>query len=536
MVGALVATLVTHPVAAGKRRQHKQLLTQLFAASGQCMACHNGLVTTTGKDVSIGPDWRASMMANAARDPYWQAAVRRETLEHPTARAAIEDECSKCHMPMATFAAHAAGKRGEVFAHLPAGRPPTPTSPLAVDGVSCALCHQIAPDGLGTPESFVGGFVIDQRRGRGRRPVFGKYDVDSGRAQVMRSSSGFQPQQAAHMKSAELCATCHTLYTHSLDASGAVVGRLAEQVPYQEWQHSDFASRQSCQDCHLLPQPEPTPISSVLGQPRDGMRPHVFRGGNFLVLGMLAQHRKELGVVATPGELASTANRAREQLEQRTARLTLVSTALADGKLVVDVRVENQAGHKLPTAYPSRRVWLHLTVRDAPGAVVFESGALARDGSIVGNDNDADAQRFEPHYSTIERADQVQIYEPILGDPAGRVVTGLLTASQYLKDNRVLPRGFDKETAHADVGVYGEAVGDPDFLGGADVVRYSVPLGSHAGPFAIEAELYYQPIGFRWAENLGPIGALETDRFVRYYRGSAHASAVRLAAVSGAAR
>ena len=39
------------------------------------------------------------MKANAARDPYWQAAARREMLEHPTAAAAIQGECSKCHMP-----------------------------------------------------------------------------------------------------------------------------------------------------------------------------------------------------------------------------------------------------------------------------------------------------------------------------------------------------------------------------------------------------------------------------------------------------
>jgi soluble lytic murein transglycosylase-like protein len=57
--------------------------TALFETADRCMACHNGVSTSTGEDVSIGFDWRASMMANAARDPYWQAAVRRETLDHP---------------------------------------------------------------------------------------------------------------------------------------------------------------------------------------------------------------------------------------------------------------------------------------------------------------------------------------------------------------------------------------------------------------------------------------------------------------------
>ena len=32
---------------------------------------------STGEDISIGFAWRASMMANSSRDPYWQAGVRR---------------------------------------------------------------------------------------------------------------------------------------------------------------------------------------------------------------------------------------------------------------------------------------------------------------------------------------------------------------------------------------------------------------------------------------------------------------------------
>jgi len=65
----------------------------LFVTSDHCLACHNGLEGPAGQDISIGSDWRASMMANASRDPYWQAAVRREVLEHPAAAEAIQDEC-----------------------------------------------------------------------------------------------------------------------------------------------------------------------------------------------------------------------------------------------------------------------------------------------------------------------------------------------------------------------------------------------------------------------------------------------------------
>jgi hypothetical protein len=90
-----------------------------FQTSDRCLACHNGLTTSTGEDVSIGFAWRASIMANSSRDPYWQASVRRESIDHSESKAAIEDECSVCHMPITRYEAKLRGKPGEVFAHLP---------------------------------------------------------------------------------------------------------------------------------------------------------------------------------------------------------------------------------------------------------------------------------------------------------------------------------------------------------------------------------------------------------------------------------
>ena len=125
--------------------------------------------------------------------------------------------------------------------------------------------------------------------------------------------------------------------------------------------------------------------------------------------------------------------------------------------------ITNLAGHKLPSAYPSRRVWIHLTVRDGAGSVIFESGRFNPDGSIEGNDNDVDSSRFEQHYEEISNPGQVQIYEPILADPDGAVTTVLLSAITYTKDNRLLPQGFDKTTAEKAVAVNGRAVNDSNF-------------------------------------------------------------------------
>jgi hypothetical protein len=193
------------------------------------------------------------------------------------------------------------------------------------------------------------------------------------------------------------------------------------------------------------------------------------------------------------------------------------------------VWVENLGGHKLPTAYPSRRTWLHLAVHDAKGALVFESGRFNPDGSIAGNDNDADGSRFESHYDEIDSAEQVQIYEAIMAGPDGDLTTVLLTAVRYVKDNRLLPDGFDKATAEEDIAVRGRAAADPDFVGGTDRVRYSVNLAGAEGPFDVRAELWYQPIAYRWARNLGLQQAEEIQRFLGYYDSLADVSGTVLA-------
>jgi hypothetical protein len=528
--GALaVSGSVAIPAAQEPTRATPDPAAPLFDTSHNCMACHNGLTTSSGEDISFGTAWRVTMMANAVRDPYWQAAVRREVMDHPAAQAAIEAECSVCHMPMARTQAVAMGRRGEIFAHLPVGAAASPDAALAADGVSCTACHQIASGGFMMAQKVAGGFVIPTTTPPGGRHIYGPYAVTEGLAGVMRSATGFVPAESSYIRAAAICGTCHTLYTHALGPNGEDLGRFPEQVPYLEWRHSAWHHERSCQDCHMAVIREPVRISSVLGEPREGARRHSFRGGNFLMLGLLNRYRAELGVEALPQELDAAVRETLTHLATESATLTIERAERDAERLVVDLAVRNLSGHKLPTAYPSRRAWIHLVVRDAAGAIVFESGALMPDGSIRGNANDEDGSRFEPHYREIRRADEVQIYEPIMGDSAGAVTTGLLKAVRYLKDNRLLPQGFDKTTAPADAAVHGDARDDPDFTAGGDRIRYTIDAGDAAGPLVVEAVLRFQPIAFRWAKNLEAYDAPEPQRFTRSYRTMAPGSSAVLA-------
>jgi hypothetical protein len=517
------------PTARSQDKKRAHASRSLFTHSDDCVACHNGLTTPSGEDVSIGSTWRASMMANSARDPYWQAGVRRETIDHPKQAAAIQDECAACHMPMTARIERADGRSGQVFAHLPIAGNDSPMHRLAADSISCTVCHQIAADRLGTRESFNSNFTMAPTLPDGVRLIFGPYTIDPGRRTIMRSATGFVQQEAPHIRQSELCASCHTLITEAYGPDGSVIGSLPEQMNFQEWQHSDFNREQrSCQSCHMPRAEGPIRASSVLGDARDSLARHVFVGGNAFMVRMLDRYRTELGVDALPAELDATARATIRQLQHDTAEVAVSDPHIADRTLAFDVIVRNLTGHKFPTGYPSRRTWLHVTVRNAQGAVTFESGAFEGSGAIHGNDADVDPATFEPHYDEITRSDQVQIYEPILGDRDGMPTTGLLTAVRYLKDNRLLPRGFDKHTAAAEIGVYGAASADADFSGGGDRVRYRVPA-TGAGPHRVEVELRYQSVAYRWAHNFERYDAAEPARFLRYYEADASDSSVVVA-------
>lgn len=494
---------------------------ELFSASGACAPCHTDMQDESGADVSIDSTWRSTMMGNAARDPYFIASVAAEVARNPGSRATIEDACATCHMPMARFTDGTQGVQGAILGegYLAADHP---LHELAMDGVSCTLCHQIRETNLGPP-SYSGNFTIDTALPRGERLIFGPYTVEEDQAVIMQSVSGFRPIQAIpwgqglHLTQPELCATCHTLYTPILDASGQVAGEFPEQVPYLEWFYSDYRRAQTCQQCHMPSAVGGVRIALTSITPRSPFAQHIFVGGNVYMLQMLDAFGEELGVTASSEHFGATMAHTLDQLQNQTASLSLEEVELTASRMTAEVVIGNLTGHKFPTAFPSRRAWIHFSVRDASGQVIFDSGGYNPDGSIIGNDADDDASRFEPHYETIGNPAQVQIYEAVLRDTAGTVTTDLLRAAGFAKDNRLLPSGFEKGAPYPDIAVRGSAMEDEDFLGGGDRVQYIVNVANAQAPFTVTVELLYQSVGFRWAHNLGDVQAEEVSRFLGYY-------------------
>jgi hypothetical protein len=465
------------------------------------------------------------MMANSARDPVWQAKVSSEVARRPSLQTLIEDKCATCHMPMAYTQSQVLGGP----AQLSDGGFLDPDHPLheaAMDGVSCTLCHQIEETGLGESETFSGGFQIDTSTEPPNRLAYGPYPQPF--AMPMAHMSGYTPVQGAHIEDSGLCATCHTLFTPVIDDSGNVVGEFPEQTPYLEWEHSSFGSDRGagvpCQACHM---PDASGAVRISNDPpgraitsRSPFAQHYFVGGNATVLGLLQSNVAELGLTTSTDLLQDTLERTLNQLQTATARLSIADAEVDGARLVLEVRVDSMAGHKLPTGYPARQAWLHVTVSDASGEILFESGQPQPDGSISGNDADEVGAAYEPHHDIISDPQQVQIYEAVMHDVEDQVTNTLLGAVGYVKDNRILPAGFDPATAGEEIAVQGQASLDDTFLGGSDRVTYEIDVDGASGPFTVSAELLYHALSYRFVEDLTADPTDAVSRFAALYHGS----------------
>ncbi|NNJ92031.1 MAG: hypothetical protein HKP55_10170, partial [Gammaproteobacteria bacterium] len=205
-------------------------------------------------------------------------------------------------------------------------------------------------------------------------------------------------------------------------------------------------------------------------------------------------------------------------LLQDSVTLEILSANVTDGILEVKLKLTNNSGHKTPTSYPSRRMWLNFKVIDSSSDIIFESGALNADGSIAEADNDRDQSQIEPHHDLISSSSQVQIYEAMMGNTDNATTYTLLRAAKYLKDNRLTPKGFDKISVPAKVAVYGDANHDDNFNLGSDEVIYRFPVSADE-ELTVNVALNYQTIMHGFIQDLYQDNHLqEVNSFLAMYQ------------------
>ncbi|MBL4847669.1 MAG: hypothetical protein JKY65_19300 [Planctomycetes bacterium] len=551
-LGGLGLVVVTQPTSRGqepapKSEQplrlvaHEDVDSKSFTTSGSCALCHGqseqAKAMRDGEGRGIAPYdlWQSTMMANSARDPLWRAVVSMEVAATPSKKAAIEAKCLRCHSPMASTEASRGKSQGKSPLGLDVLYGTGPRAQLALDGVSCTVCHQIQPKNLGKPESFSGHYEIGTERvifGPHAEPVPGP----------MRAHTGFTPQEGKHVRESALCATCHTLFTDAFDAEGKLTGhRLPEQTPYLEWRNSIFNDEigergASCQSCHVPTRDQdgktiktkiahaPPGFDFPFIEPRSPFGRHLFVGGNTLIPAILRDNREDLRPRASKKAFDATIAMARSQLTKRTARIALRNVQRKGDTLQAEVAVTIMTGHKFPTGHPTRRAWLQLVVTDVAGRVLFSSGSYDTTGRILGAKGKPLAEEVAggptyPHREVVKSSDEVLVYESVMGDSKSKPTFLLTRGASYLKDNRLLPLGWRADHADAEP-TQPRGVGkDANFLGGRDRVRYEItlPQGTQ-GPLRVEARLLYQVLGARYADEIFQFDTREIRAFNGYWQ------------------
>ncbi|MCC6725405.1 MAG: T9SS type A sorting domain-containing protein [Saprospiraceae bacterium] len=480
----------------------------LFAGSGVCQKCHGfdtlgiASVDQNGNDVNVTDDWRATMMANSAKDPFWRAKVSHEVLLYPQHKAEIEDKCTACHAPMGNFNAKHLGALHYGIADLE-------NDTLARDGVSCLACHMQEQTLMGT--QFSGLMTFDTFK-----TVYGPYM--SPLVSPMLTETGYKPKHSAKMGQGEACAACHTLITQTLDFAGTPTGdNFVEQATYHEWLNSAYRDSLSCQGCHM-PSLDKWPVRLVTGantEPRSPYFLHELVGGNVTMLGLLRDNVDALGLTAGPWQFEDVLQKTQSMLQNKSLLLDLqvVERSLDTAKFAV--KLTNLAGHKFPSGYPARRAFVQFVVETESGDTVFVSGKMDNEYEVIGQN-----PTYEPHYQVITDEAQVQIYEMVMGDVNGNVTTVLERAKSPIKDNRLPPLGFSSSHYAYDTTLVAGIGNDLDFNlengvegAGSDVVYFHVPMSGEWEQLQVRANVYYQPLPPKWMDEMFSVSTPEIETF-----------------------
>ena len=386
--------------------------------------------------------WRESAHSNSNRVPYY---LRNVGLLNTEKGIEFSRHCEGCHDPIALVA-------GALTDGAPKKRP------YDQDGVTCSVCHAIQKvdtRGTGSYTMGVPAVLVDAAGAPITRPVTDAEiltHLDRHSAAVMRP----------FYKTSEFCASCHkAALPHTLND----YKWQRAMSPYDEWQNSSFAKQSplpfykkdtvsTCQTCHMQTE---ALAGKDYGAKNGKLASHRWLGANSLIPKLYGF--EEQGSRIEQFLKNSVFNVDLFALEQggKQEAATLIAplgqtafTLSATGPVTVSVVIQNKgiAHSHVPEQRDMYESWVKFTVTDAAGKVLHASGDLQPSGDL-----DPDAHSFTNRLINVKSE---------------------LNARHEVWKNRVV--------------AYNNTIQS----GRSQLVRYSFPMPSGAGPFTVTASVQYR--------------------------------------------
>jgi len=302
-----------------------------FAVSSACAECHP----------EHAAQWAVSSHAYAMVDPVFRALVEVRRADFDGAQDTF---CLQCHTAIGT-------RGGEIVPNFEWDE----LSPVVQEGVTCESCHKVTS----LERTWNSGHVFDPDgplRGGIENPV---------------DSPEHDSVYSELHTSAAFCGGCHDVV--ELDG-------LNLERPYEEWTESPSAEAgETCQDCHMPTRQGPAAVDLMTDRT---LHDHRFVGIDIPLTEDFA-----------PAEDVEELRVKIEELLATAASMEVTAEPIAAGEtanLVVTVTNEID-GHNLPTGSTFlRQMWLEVTVTDADGAVLYETGHLDTNGDLRDHWSDLD--------------------------------------------------------------------------------------------------------------------------------------------------
>ena len=386
--------------------------------------------------------WRESAHSNSNRVPYY---LRNVGLLNTEKGIEFSRHCEGCHDPIALVA-------GALTDGAPKKRP------YDQDGVTCSVCHAIQKvdtRGTGSYTMGVPAVLVDAAGAPITRPVTDAEiltHLDRHSAAVMRP----------FYKTSEFCASCHkAALPHTLND----YKWQRAMSPYDEWQNSSFAKQSplpfykkdtvsTCQTCHMQTE---ALAGKDYGAKNGKLASHRWLGANSLIPKLYgfeeqgSRIEQFLKNSVFNVDLFALEQGGKQETAMLIAPLGQTAFTLSStGPVTVSVVIQNKgiAHSHVPEQRDMYESWVKFTVTDAAGKVLHASGDLQPSGDL-----DPDAHSFTNRLINVKSE---------------------LNARHEVWKNRVV--------------AYNNTIQS----GRSQLVRYSFPMPSGAGPFTVTASVQYR--------------------------------------------